>query len=67
MPFGEKVSIFEGPEPFIPTEVMVVLAENGYKLRYAGKDFIAEDTEEMLGMIKRWMKDAIKEKELKVK
>jgi len=63
---GEEVTVFGGPEA-IPTTVMIRLAENGFKMHYDDKDFIANTLEEMLDMVKVWFEDSIKEKDLKIK
>ena len=65
---GEAVSVFGSPDvEEIPTTVMIRLAENGFKMHYNEKDFIADTVDEMLGMVEKWFKDSIKEKELKIK
>ncbi len=70
MAIGEEVaSIFSGPGMTheVPTEVIIRLAENGFKMRYDDKDFIADTVEEMLKVVEKWFRDSIKEKELKIK
>ena len=66
MAFNETISVFEGPES-VPITVMIKLAENGFKMHYNDKDFIADTVDEMLGMVEKWFRDSIKEKELKIK
>lgn len=51
----------------IPTVVMIRLAENGFKMHYDDKDFIANSVDEMLKAVEKWFKDSIKEKDLKIK
>lgn len=63
---GEEITVFGGPEE-PPVTVMIRLAENGFKMHYNDKDFIADTVDEMLGMVEKWFKDSIKEKELKIK
>jgi len=68
MAFGETVSVFGNPDvEEIPTIVTIKLAENGFKMHYNDKDFIADTVDEMLSMVEKWFKDSIKEKELKIK
>lgn len=64
--FNESVSVFDGPEA-TPVIVMIKLAENGFKMHYDDKDFIADTVSDMLSMVEKWFKDSIKEKELKIK
>ena len=59
-------SVFEGPD-HVPTHVNIVLAENGFKMRYDDKSFIANTMDEMLKTVEQWFKDSIKAKELKIK
>jgi len=69
MAIGEAVSIFEGPgmSHEVPMTVMIRLAENGFKMHYDDKDFIANSVDEMLKAVEKWFKDSIKEKDLKIK
>ena len=70
MVIGEEVpSIFSNPGMMddIPTEAIIRLAENGFKMRYGGKDFIADSVDEMLKTVEKWFRDSIKEKDLKIK
>lgn len=64
---GEPVSIFGSEHEEIPTIVNIRLAENGFKMHYNDKDFIADSVEEMLKMVEKWFRDSIKDKELKIK
>ena len=44
-----------------PVEVMVRLAQNGFKLHYQDKDFVAKTLDEAMEMIRVWFKNEMKE------
>lgn len=56
--FPEAVGILpiNGNEEYrIPVEASIKLVQNGYELRYEGKEFVADSLEDALAMIKKWM------------
>lgn len=64
---GPVPSVFDATDVYVPTNVHIHLAENGFKMNYGDKDFIANTMDEMLKTVEKWFKDSIKAKELKIK
>jgi len=56
--FPEAVGILSRDEPHefrMPVEANIKMVQNGYELRYEGKEFVADSLEDALEMIKKWM------------
>ena len=68
--FEKPVGILEAmnsPMPHMehPIKAKIKMVQNGYELNYEGKEFIAKNLDEALGMIRSWME--MNEKEMSKK
>ena len=53
---GVLPSIKDEPHEFrMPVEASIKMVQNGYELHYEGKEFIAENLDDGLKMIREWM------------
>lgn len=70
MMFEEKVGVLPGKgNDFMmdPVRAEIQLVQNGYKLRYNDKKFVAKTLDEAVSMIKSWMEESEKEAKSKDK
>ena len=66
--FEEPVGILGGPgthEFREPVTVFVEMVQNGFKLRYENKKFVAKTLDEAMKMIRKWFEDKMGDKEEK--
>ena len=73
MMFEEKVGILPKKSDMDhdymmrPVRAEIQLVQNGYKIRYSDKKFVAKTLDEAMNMIKSWMETAEKEAKSKDK
>lgn len=70
MMFEEKVGVLPGKgNDFMmdPVRAEIQLVQNGYKLRYNEKKFVAKTLDEAISMIKSWMEESEKKAKSKDK
>lgn len=68
--FEEKVGVLnKSDDDFMmrPVFAEIQLVQNGYKLRYNEKKFVAKTLDEAISMIKSWMEESEKEAKSKDK
>jgi len=68
--FEEKVGVLnKSDDDFMmrPVRADIQLVQNGYKLRYNEKKFVAKTLDEAISMIKSWMEESEKEAKSKDK
>jgi hypothetical protein len=68
--FEEKVGVLnKSDDDFMmrPVRAEIQLVQNGYKLRYNEKKFVAKTLDEAISMIKSWMEESEKEAKSKDK
>jgi len=61
--FEEKVGLMESIEDrhaFFDAEVTIRMAQNGFKLHYQNKDFVAKTLKGALELTKEWFEDMAK-------
>lgn len=56
--FPDKVGLLQSHEPHVfrePIQARIEMIQNGYLLHYEGKEFKADNLDDGLDMIRKWM------------